>query len=229
MHAVVGRGGPLRASRESMVLSGIFNELADGSCLGGAYFSIYDNRKLSLCRAETTVDLGLYLWRQIPRQVRGELRAAGKVKGIYDTGKLFNILLGHRGAALTFKISPSLIHVGGVSLVASPRLEKRLRIRLRSALPSGLLALYRTLRAGQPISSEESRALVERRLQRSTISRHCCSVLSAFAGLAVDNSDARNHPGMEEKLEALESHLRLLLRTYGLELQRGPGPDGRCS
>ncbi len=205
--------GALRASRESMVLSGVFNELADGTCVGGSYFAIYDNQKLSQCRAETTVDLGLYLWRQIPRWLRSELRTAGKVKGIYDTGKLANILLGHRGAALTFRISPSLFHVGGISLVASPRIETRLRTRLRMALPPGLLALYRTLRVGQAISPEESRALAERELLRSTISRHCCSMLSVFAGLEVDKSDAHSHPGIEEKLEALESRLRLVLQT----------------
>ena len=222
-----GRG--LRASRESMVLSGVFNELADGTCVGGSYFAVYDNQKLSLCRAETTVDLGLYLWRQIPGRLRRELRAAGKKKGIYDTGKLVNILLGHRGAALTFRISPGLFHVGGISLVASPRTETRLRTRLRMAMPPVLLALYRTLRAGQAVSLEESRALAQRELQRSSISRRCCSVLSAFAGLAVDNSDACTHPGIEEELEVLESRLKLVLQTYGLEIQGGPVPDRRCS
>ena len=215
----------LRASRDSMVLSGAFNELADGTCVGTSYFAVYDNQKLSRCRAETAVGLRLYLWRQIPRRLCRELRAAGKVKGIYDTGKLVNILLGHRGASLTFKISPGLFHVGGISLVAC-KTENRLRTYLRMRMPPGLLALYRTFRVGQTVSFDESRALVERELLRSTVSGHCCSVLSSLAGLRVDNSHARDHPGLEEKLKALESHLTLIFQTYGRELQRAPAPTG---
>ena len=151
----------LRASRDSMVLSGAFNELADGTCVGTSYFAVYDNQKLSRCRAETAVDLRLYLWRQIPRRLCRELRAAGKVKGIYDTGKLVNILLGHRGASLTFKISAGLFHVGGISLVAWPKTGKRFRAYLRMRMPPALLALYRSFRVGQAVSCDESRALVE--------------------------------------------------------------------
>ncbi len=53
-------------------------------------------------------------------------------------------------------MSPGLFHVGGISLVASPKTEERFRTYLRMRMPPALLAPYRSFRVGQAVSCDES-------------------------------------------------------------------------
>jgi len=103
------------------VISGVCNRLHDGFCVGGSYFAVYDNRVLTDCLRETGITLERYYWDDVPSAVQEELQSQHHDRLVYDTTKLVNILLGHRGFACRFVASPALVHVGGISAVALGR------------------------------------------------------------------------------------------------------------
>ncbi len=98
------------------VLSGVYNRLHDGFCVGSSYFAMYDNQLLSDVMESTGIRFKKYFWKQLPQALQDELAGAGKQMILYDTGKLITILLQLRsGLPVQFRHCRYLEHIGGVS------------------------------------------------------------------------------------------------------------------
>jgi len=116
------------------VLSGVYNQLHDGFCVGSSYFAMYDNNLLTQCMKQTGVSFEYSRWTQLSEQLRRELKQAGKQLLIYDTGKLLNILLQLRcGADLGFRRTGTLEHIGGISGCVLKQPRNLVRMVLGSA------------------------------------------------------------------------------------------------
>ena len=216
----------LRASRDSMVLSGAFNELADGTCVGTSYFAVYDNQKLSRCRAETAVGLRLYLWRQIPRRLCRELRAAGKVKGIYRHGKAGQHFAGAPGCLPHFQDQPRSV---------SCRRDQPGRLQDRKPSPD-LPSYEDASRTACSLSYLQSGADGQLRREPSpggerTVAKHGLRALLLGVVLTRGSSGGQFAcPGPSRSGRKTQSPreppLTLIFQTYGRELQRAPAPTG---
>jgi hypothetical protein len=111
-------------------------QMADGFCIGGSYFAIYDNRLLDDCMKTYGIDLHPYSWNEIPRALRERLEASGRKLMVYDTTKLVNILMNLDGHSCQHVTTPHLFHVGGVScLVATRYLTQMIRRGVSAIMP----------------------------------------------------------------------------------------------
>ena len=115
------------------VLSGVYNRLHDGFCVGSSYFGIYDNERLTQCIRDTGVSFQIASWTGLSQLLRAELASAGKQIRFYDTGKLLNVLLQVRyGHAIEYQKIPQLEHIGGFSSVATAEIRDSLLTKILS-------------------------------------------------------------------------------------------------
>ncbi len=106
---------------ESDIMAGEYHRAADGRCLGGTYFAIYDNALLMDFRREHGFLFERGYWRHLSVSLQKQLSGLGLVKDFYDTGKLLNIFLSEQGERLIFRDTETLCHLGGVSYVRLKR------------------------------------------------------------------------------------------------------------
>ena len=115
-------GFPIWCESEEQILPETFpkifgrhNITSDGLCIGGTFFAIYNNIKLSQIIQSTGISFDQYTWQQIPEQYQRQIAEMGLKKETYDTGKVLNLLLLAQKHSLIFKEIPSLKHIGGIS------------------------------------------------------------------------------------------------------------------
>jgi hypothetical protein len=187
-------------------VSGVYQRLHDGLCIGNSYFAIYDNDVLSCCIEETGVTFENCAWQQVPVGIQHKLTEQGRAKLFYDTGKLLNLLLATRGCRSEFVALPELVHIGGISgetLAVPPQWRTTLRAAVSSRVPDFIRKL-----AGLEPSSDWRRQLSDEELawdaakqaRRSATCRYFSKLLAdLFAGDEVDA--AFDHP--DAQLRAL--------------------------
>jgi len=172
---------PVWCTAEDQVLSPTFQRMAgrynwteSGVCLGSSYFAIYDNRVLTSLFRSTGIDFRRYLWDELSLAQCSELAGMGLKMDLYDTGKVVNLLLLCRGHELVFKESPTLKHVGGISLEifsGSGSWLRRYGAAFIGSLPHGrlgrLLKIWTGIRAvsttRMQVSGDERQALRKKR------------------------------------------------------------------
>ena len=98
---------------------GPHNRNANGLALGSSYFAVYRNRELRRCMEETGVTFGkITRFKRLKKPVKEILERLECVAEAYEAGKLINILLQRNGGSIAYSDLPSLVHVGGLSLLA---------------------------------------------------------------------------------------------------------------
>ena len=105
------------------IMAGEYHRAADGRCLGGTFFAIYDNQLLTDFRRARGFLFERGYWRQLPESLRKHLNRLRLRKEFYDTGKLLNIFLAEAGERLIFSDTDALCHLGGVSYVRLKRMR----------------------------------------------------------------------------------------------------------
>ncbi|CAN5623028.1 hypothetical protein BH10CHL1_BH10CHL1_41590 [soil metagenome] len=108
-------------SSRNPIMAGEFNRTETGLCLGGTYFSIYDNAVLTAFRQSTKIGFERCQWAEIERPYQRRLCALQLKKEIYDTGKLLNLFLQDQGHQLATLETDRLIHLGGASDISRIR------------------------------------------------------------------------------------------------------------
>ena len=180
------------------VLSGAYDRLSDGACVGGSYFAAYDSTALRACMRATGVSFREYRWRDVPDAVQGQLVRAGKRLEWYDTGKLLNIMLGLRGAGCENVTLRHLRHIGAIS---SALCVRRRRLLVQSLDRVGALgAVRRAQRWLAPHSAltmgDEERRVRERHTRlRETVSAHFWSLLRSL-------DEGRGRPSRIDRVDA---------------------------
>lgn len=89
---------------------------ADGLCLGGSYFAIYERSALSHALAKAPDGFNRGYWRQLPIRTRQFLRKIGQERLFYDTGRVLNLYLLGMGGELRVQDCASLLHLGSFSI-----------------------------------------------------------------------------------------------------------------
>ena len=116
----------------SQLMTGEYDQLENGSCLGSSYFAVYNSKVISDNIRETGLTLKGYFWTEIPSHIRAELVRADRKARWYETGKLLNILLDLRGYRCRTVCLPHLWHIGDMSCSIAHRVRRRL-VRLLDA------------------------------------------------------------------------------------------------
>ena len=130
-------GSPIYSSAEDQILPAAFQRMVgrhtysdQGLCLGNSFFAIYDNRILNEVIRSTGIDFRRRLWSDVSHNVQEQIAALNLRKQSYDTGKSLNLLLIARGEELLYEETPTLQHLGGISLMIR-RSQKRWPFNVR--------------------------------------------------------------------------------------------------
>lgn len=131
-------GMPLRYPQSGLPLptgkafwAGPYTHSATGVCLGTTFFAIYNNQVVSEMRRRTGIGFTKYQWATIPRAYQGQIAALGLRHELYDTAKLFNLVLHLEGHALHYQPCTALRHIEAVSRFVAMQPASRWR-RFRS-------------------------------------------------------------------------------------------------
>ncbi len=99
-------------------IGGRHSHTADGRCLGGSYFAIYERAALACALAQAPDGFNRGYWAQLPRRMRQFLRKIGQERRFYDTGRVLNLFLQQQGGALRVHDCAALLHLGSYSIYA---------------------------------------------------------------------------------------------------------------
>ena len=164
------------------------------------------------------MDFKQHSWRSIGPGIREELRTRNRVKAFYDTGKLLNILLAHRGGRLEFEVFPNLVHIGGVSSAAQRKSRTSLSRAMGRPVPPALLSFYFSARYGKHVGLQEVRLLQAAQERRNSLSEFC---LLWMQGLRAGN---REEPG-DGLDEIVVDRPRLLVEQLRRVFSEGLEPE----
>jgi hypothetical protein len=87
----------------------------DGFVYGSSYLAIYGRSQIERVRESWDVTFRAYAFDKLAPSVQRRLAEMGREFRLYDTAKVFNILLQGDGFVLTHVENPALVHVGGIS------------------------------------------------------------------------------------------------------------------
>jgi len=87
----------------------------DGFVYGSSYLAIYGRSQIERIRESWDVTFRAYAFDALAPSVQRRLAEMGREFRLYDTAKVFNILLQGDGFVLTHVDNPALVHVGGIS------------------------------------------------------------------------------------------------------------------
>jgi hypothetical protein len=131
-HAAFFSGTPIWLNNDQCVLpdsfdylGGFFNKSENGLCLGSTYFAIYNGKMLNDLMQETGIGFEHYNFTLIPENIMNILKKMGMAKRFYDTAKILNLLLQHRGEKLIYHEIEDLVHIGGPSVLISKEQKEK--------------------------------------------------------------------------------------------------------
>jgi hypothetical protein len=200
-------------------VSGVYERLHDGQCLGNSSFAIYDNEVLSCCIEETGVAFEACAWENVPKGLQTKLSEQGKSKLFYDTGKLLNVLLGLRGCRSEFVPLPDLVHVGGISAetlaARQPAWWSTLHRALVLTLPSAVRKLTGVDQHAEEwrrqLSLEELAWDAARQARRTATCRYLSKVLAdLFAGEPIDASFEHDDEQLRARVRRAQAQIEKL-------------------
>lgn len=239
-HAGVFAGAPVWCLAEEQVLppdgvimAGEYHRAADGRCLGGTYFAIYDNRALTGFRRAHGFLFERGYWRHLAAQRQHQLETLGLRQDFYDTGKLLNIFLTEQGRPLIFSETDTLHHLGGVSYVPLKR------TRAAEDRAQKVTALWRAPWRAAPLLYRRTRRAVQRSLRpgvfdkagklsfsvrRDLYSFYFSDVLAALhAGTPLPPLPVCGVTAIEQRIAATTKQLAALHQEFAGEVARVSG------
>ncbi len=140
----------VRMPESFQVMGGRYISSVSGHFLGCTYLASYRTRPLR----ELTESMGLSFSRckrkDLSPYTLDKLADLGLTKQIYDTAKVINLMLQHRGHKMSFRNVEALVHVGGISgtLAARDFDPARIKRAIKIMMPSRLLNLIKRHRYG---------------------------------------------------------------------------------
>ena len=165
--------------------------------MGTTFFAIYNNRVVSEIRRATGIGFTKYRWEAIPPTYQAQIEALGLRHALYDTAKLFNLVLHLDGYALHYQPCAALRHIEAVSRFTAMQPASRWR-RFRS-----FAGRWRRALLGQAIKLTYDEALP-----------HLSQVLHALAdGQTVPTLQQRGGAG-SEWIEQTQNELLVLQAEF---------------
>lgn len=146
-------------------IGGRHSHTADGRCLGGSYFAIYERAALARALSAAPDGFNRGYWAQLPRRTRRFLRGIGQERLFYDTGRVLNLYLRSQGGDLRVQDTTALLHLGSYSIYTGSRAPRR--------TPPLWLKLARATarRVREQFNGQAYRAAVLRRVAQDPIQR----------------------------------------------------------
>lgn len=210
------------------IMSGLHHFSDSGMCLGSSYFAVYDNRILTDFIQDTGIGFDTFRWSEIPGAYQDQLQDMGLKKDSYDTGKVLNLLLQHRGHACLHSDIPELCHLGGVSFVPSYETAVRSRkSRLADRFAVGPLktgwTAYRrksAYKAYEHLPAAEYKAVVsQRRDRRDPVRRYFFQLLRAlFEDKSPPERPVLGDAEIDGRIEQATMQINALYQEYGQRL-----------
>ncbi|MFH0945930.1 MAG: hypothetical protein V2A76_12085 [Planctomycetota bacterium] len=131
-HAAFFSGRPIWSNAADQVAApgvrfcGPHNRSEGGVCVGSTYFAVYHRRPLERLIDEEGVTFEKVIsFEDVPERCRAPLEQMGCRTDTYEVGKLINLLLQVRGERIQYLDLASIRHVGGLSLLAKKRIDKK--------------------------------------------------------------------------------------------------------
>lgn len=146
-------------------IGGRHSHTADGRCLGGSYFAIYERAALARALSAAPDGFNRGYWALLPRQTRRFLRGIGQERLFYDTGRVLNLYLQSQGGDLRVQDTTALLHLGSYSIYTgsgAPRRTPPLWLKLARAAAR---------RVREQFNGQAYRAAVLRRVAQDPIQR----------------------------------------------------------
>lgn len=145
------------------VVAGEFLRSSRGDSLGCSFAAAYRTSELRAVFDTWDVSFRASRWGELTEPVREELTRQGLRRKSYDTAKVVNLLLQFRGAPITYRDLPSLVHIGALSgiTVTSPGYLRRLGRLAR--VPSPLIGHVGRMCRGLTIRESRSFARIAAR------------------------------------------------------------------
>lgn len=132
------------------VMGGRYIKSVSGHFLGCTYLASYRTRPLRELIESMGLSFRRYRRKDMSPDILVKLADLGMAKQIYDTGKVINLMLQHRGHKMSFRDVEGLVHVGGISgPVASRAFDPTgLKRAIKFMMPSRLLNFINGRRYG---------------------------------------------------------------------------------
>lgn len=132
--------------KEYNVMGGKYLRSHHNLTLGVTYCAIYDRNAAQQFMNMTGIKFDIYRWQDIPIKYRKLLEKLELKKDFYDTGKVFNILWQQYGGIVSYKATPELIHLGGISGDSDlGAFSNRIRHFIISNLPLKISGIIRSI------------------------------------------------------------------------------------
>lgn len=165
-------------------VGGHYNSTPSGLYVGGTYCAIYNNRALNNLLSNLHPSFPIWhkrTWNNIPRPYQQWLAAQGVKHNWYDTAKILNLLMQKQGYKLTSADSPSLHHVGGLSVFRWYKLPDKFYNR-RALVGTYLNTVFDSLYTGRPIPSPPSLDHPSMEAQLKFVAEQLQALYSEFGG-----------------------------------------------
>ena len=131
-HAAFFSGRPIWSNDSDQVAAagvrfcGPHNRSEGGVCVGSTYFAVYRRAPLEKLIAEEGVNFEkVTAFEDVPERLKAPLEEMGCRTDTYEVGKLVNLVLQVRGERIQYRDLAAIRHVGGLSLLAKKRIDKK--------------------------------------------------------------------------------------------------------
>ncbi|NNE99097.1 MAG: hypothetical protein HKN25_08765 [Pyrinomonadaceae bacterium] len=139
------------------VMEGAYTKSANGHFLGCSYLAAYRTEPLRKLVEEESLSFQPYQRKVLPEGVLSILSELGFRQHSFDTAKVINLMLQHRGHKMSYQPIDGLIHLGGANRLVREN-EQWYKNTLRSIVPQSLLNNIRRIRFNYTKPESEDRA-----------------------------------------------------------------------